>query len=66
MHRGIAKRISDLNTSDIMRKIKLAAPLYHEQVSRMNVTLKWIKFFSLALIKFATRARREALRGHLL
>lgn len=30
MHRGITKRISDLNTGDIMREIKLAATLYHE------------------------------------
>lgn len=50
MHRGITKRISDLNTGDIMREIKLAAPLYREQVFRTNVTRKWIKFFSLALI----------------
>lgn len=51
MHRGIAKRISDLNTGNIMREIKLAAPLYHEQIfARMNVTPKWIKHFSPALI----------------
>lgn len=50
MHRGITKRISDLNTGDIMREIKLATPLYHEQVFRINVTPKWIKYFSPALI----------------
>jgi len=50
MHRGITKRISDLNTGDIMREIKLAAPLYHEQVFRMNVTPKWIKHISPVLI----------------
>lgn len=48
MHRDITKRISDLNTGDIMREIKLAAPLYHEQVFRM--TLKWIKYLSPAFI----------------
>jgi len=50
MHRGITKRISDLNTGNVMREIKLTAPLYHEQVFRMNVTPKWIKHFSPALI----------------
>lgn len=50
MYRGITKRISDLNTGDIMREIKLTATLYHEQVFRMNVTPKWIKYFSTALI----------------
>lgn len=54
MHRGIAKRISDRNTLAVMREIKLASPLYHEQVPHayigIHVTPKWIKYFSSALI----------------
>lgn len=66
MHRGITKRISDLNTGDIMRKIKLAAPLYHERVFRVNVTLKWIKFFSLALISSQREERSTLMRSFIM
>lgn len=65
MHRGIAKRISDLNTDAIMREIKLASIYVVSQtgISRTSVTPKWIKCFSPAPAINSQHEREESINA---
>lgn len=64
MHRGIAKRISDLNTDDITREIQLASAVVPraDLPRAARVTFKRTRYFSSARI-INTYREREHLRS---